>query len=114
MSVNLIKQPRRKTYDIRVFLSKHKKYKYINTYCTTEREAKKILKKYQTIDIEYNLGLRESQLPTEPVPSLGEGVEKYLVILPKLTNCALRIAIGLLITYKQRSEKLVLSLVRLV
>ena len=78
MSIKLVKQPRRKTYDIRVWLEKYKKIKWINTYQTTEREARKVLRKYQESEIEYKLGLREEQLPTEPIPTLSEAIDKYL------------------------------------
>ena len=80
MSIKLVKQPRRKTYDIRVWLEKYKKIKWINTYQTTEREARKVLRKYQESEIEYKLGLREEQLPTEPIPTLSEAIVKYLDI----------------------------------
>ena len=78
MSIKLVKQPRRKTYNIRIWLEKYKKIKWINTYQRTEREAKKVLRKYQESEIEYKLGLREEQLPTEPIPTLSEGVDLYL------------------------------------
>ena len=78
MSIKLVKQPRRRTYDIRVWLEKYKKIKWINTYQATEREARKVLRKYQESEIEYKLGLREDQLPTEPIPALSEGVDLYL------------------------------------
>jgi len=78
MSIKLVKQPRRKTYDIRIWLESSHKIKWVNTYCTNEREAKKVLNKYQTAEIEYKLGLREEQLPTEPIPTLSVATGKYL------------------------------------
>ena len=78
MSVKLVKQPRRKTYDVRIWLKKYQKIHWVNTYCTNERDAKKVLARYVKADIEHGLGLRETQLPTSPPPSLGEAVDEYL------------------------------------
>ena len=78
MSVKLVKQPRRKTYDVRIWLKKYQKIHWVNTYCTNERDAKKVLARYVKADIEHGLGLRETQLPTSPPPSLGEAVDQYL------------------------------------
>ena len=70
MSVKLVKKSRRKTYQIQVYLQKQKKVKWINTYCTNKKDAQAILKQYQLADIEYKLGLRESQLPNDDIPTL--------------------------------------------
>jgi len=86
MSVKLVKQPRRKTYQIRVWLPDHKKTIYVNTYETNERDAKKVLKKYTDSDIEYKLGQRESVLPDKPIPTLSEAIDKYLDLLEKDPN----------------------------
>ena len=83
MSVKLVKQPRRKTYDIRIWLKKYQRIHWVNTYCTNERDAKKVLAKYVKADIEHGLGLRENQLPTSPPPSLGEAIDKYLNAVDK-------------------------------
>jgi len=83
MSVKLVKQSRRKTYQIRVWLPDHKKTIYVNTYCTNERDAKKVLRKYKNKEIEYNLGLRESVLPDKPIPTLSEAIDKYIDRLEK-------------------------------
>ena len=81
MSVKLVKKSRRKTYQIQVYLQKQKKVKWINTYCTNKKDAQAILKQYQLADIEYKLGLRESQLPNDDIPTLKESVLEYFVHL---------------------------------
>jgi integrase len=86
MSVKLIKKTRRKTYQIQVYLKKQKKMKWINTYCSNKKDAQAILKQYQLADIEYNLGLRESQLPNNDTPTLTESVFEYLGFISKSAN----------------------------
>ena len=86
MSVKLVKKSRRKTYQIQVYLQKQKKVKWINTYCTNKKDAQAILKQYQLADIEYKLGLRESQLPNDDIPTLKESVLEYLDYIDKSIN----------------------------
>ena len=79
MSVKLIKRKDRKHWSVQVYLSKYKKTKWVNTYCTNKKDAQAILRQYQIADIEYRLGQRESQLPDKELPSLSNAVDSYLV-----------------------------------
>ncbi len=79
MSVKLIKKKDRKNWSIQVYLSKQQKMKWVNTYCTNKKDAQAILRQYQNADIEYRLGVRESQLPDKELPSLKDAVDSYLV-----------------------------------
>jgi len=78
MSVKLVKKDRMKSYQIQVYLSKYRKYKWVNTYCSNKKDAQSILKQYQKADIEYKLGLRESQLPDMEQPTIRDAVDSYL------------------------------------
>jgi len=79
MSVKLVKKDRMRNYQIQVYLSKQRKYKWVNTYCTNKKDAQAILRQYQSADIEYKLGLRESQLPDKELPSIKDAVDSYLI-----------------------------------
>ena len=67
-----------RNYQIQVYLSRQRKYKWVNTYCTNKKDAQAILRQYQSADIEYKLGLRESQLPDNDIPILSKAKEEYL------------------------------------
>jgi integrase len=81
MSVKLIKRKDRKHWSVQVYLSKQKKTKWVNTYCTNKKDAHAILKQYQIADIEYRLGQRESQLPDKELPSLNDAIDSYLIFV---------------------------------
>jgi integrase len=79
MSVKLVKRKDRKNWSVQVYLSKQRKTKWINTYCTNKKDAHSILKQYQIADIEFRLGQRESQLPDKELPSLNDAIDSYLI-----------------------------------
>ena len=84
MSVKLIKRKDRKHWSVQVYLSKQKKTKWVNTYCTNKKDAHAILKQYQIADIEYRLGQRESKLEDKEINRLNDDIDSYIIFVDKL------------------------------
>ena len=75
--MKLEKKGNSKNWYVRIWLPKHKKYKWVPTYTANKREANKILNQYQKAEIEYKLGLRED-IVDRPSPTLQNAINEYL------------------------------------
>ena len=62
---------------VRVWLPKHKKYKWVATHTANKKEATKMLNQYQKAEIEYKLGLREDIID-KPSPTLRDAISQYM------------------------------------